>query len=114
LRNLIENALVHAPPATEVDVVVGPKPEIQVRDHGPGIPLEMRDLVFTRFWRADQQHSGAGLGLAITRSIMDACGGSVHIGDAEGGGAVVTLVFPRAIEGSGTPMANSSQPGEGP
>ena len=114
LRNLIENALVHAPPATEVDVVVGPKPEIQVRDHGPGIPLEMRDLVFTRFWRADQQHSGAGLGLAITRSIMDACGGSVHIGDAEGGGAVVTLVFPRAIEASGTPMANSSQPGEGP
>jgi signal transduction histidine kinase len=114
LRNLIENALVHTPPATEVDVVVGPKPEIQVRDHGPGIPPELRELVFTRFWRADQQRGGAGLGLAITRSIMDACGGSVHIGDADGGGAVVTLVFPKAIEVPHTPIPSTSQPGEHP
>ena len=44
-------------------------------------------LVFQRFWRGDRRHAGAGLGLAITRSIMDACGGRIEIDDADGGGA---------------------------
>jgi len=94
VRNLIENALTHTPPGTEVEVSVGPDREIKVRDHGAGIPVELRDAVFDRFWRADRQRSGAGLGLAITRKIMEACGGGVRIGDAPDGGAVVGLWFP--------------------
>jgi signal transduction histidine kinase len=96
VRNLIENALAHTPPGTEVEVIVGPRREIVVRDHGPGIPVELRQTVFERFWRADRQRSGAGLGLAITRKIMEACGGQVQIADATDGGAVVSLVFPAA------------------
>ncbi len=94
VRNLIENALVHTPPGTEVEVSVGPGREIRVRDHGTGIPVELRTAVFERFWRADRQRSGAGLGLAITHKIMEVCGGSVQIDDAPDGGAVVTLRFP--------------------
>jgi signal transduction histidine kinase len=94
VRNLIENALAHTPPGTEVEVIVGPGHEIKVRDHGAGIPRELRQAVFERFWRADRQRSGAGLGLAITRKIMEACGGEVRIADATGGGAAVSLVFP--------------------
>ena len=94
VRNLLENALTHTPPGTEVEVIVGPDREITVRDHGAGIPVEIRDAVFDRFWRADRQRSGAGLGLAITRKIMEACGGRVQIGDAPDGGAVVGLWFP--------------------
>jgi signal transduction histidine kinase len=98
VRNLIENALTHAPAGSEVEVVVGPGPEIKVSDHGPGIPAAIRETVFDRFWRADRQRSGAGLGLAITRKIMDACGGCVQIADAVGGGAQVTLVFVKASD----------------
>lgn len=96
LRNLIENALAHTPSGSEVEVLVGPQPQIQIRDHGTGIPLELREKVFERFWRADRQTSGAGLGLAITRTIIEACGGRIDIGDAHGGGALVCLMFPAA------------------
>ena len=95
VRNLIENALSHSPQGSEIEVTVGPGPGgISVRDHGPGIPLALREKVFERFWRADRRHGGAGLGLAITRSIMEACGGRVEISDAPDGGAIVALVFP--------------------
>ena len=94
IRNLIDNALTHTPPGTEVEVTVGPSCEIKVRDHGAGIPIELRQRVFERFWRADRQRSGAGLGLAITGKIMEACGGQVQIADAADGGAVVRLIFP--------------------
>ncbi|MCK9193321.1 MAG: HAMP domain-containing histidine kinase [Nevskia sp.] len=93
LRNVIENALAHTPADSAVEIVVGPGAQIAVRDHGPGIPAAARDRVFQRFWRGDRRHAGAGLGLAITRSIMDACGGRIEIDDADGGGARVTLVF---------------------
>ncbi len=91
LRNLIENALTHTAPDTEVELSVGPGPRISVRDHGPGIPAQLRDQVFDRFWRVDRRLSGAGLGLAIARNIMAACGGEVRISDADGGGAMVSL-----------------------
>ncbi len=94
VRNLIDNALTHTPQGTEVEVTVGPSREIRVRDHGAGIPVGLRQTVFERFWRADRQRSGAGLGLAITGRIMEACGGRVQIADATDGGAVVSLLFP--------------------
>lgn len=88
------NALSHSPRGTEIEVTVGAGPQIRVRDHGTGIPVPLREKVFERFWRADRQHGGAGLGLAITRSIMESCGGRVEISDARDGGAIVELVFP--------------------
>lgn len=100
LRNLIENALNHAPAGSEVEIEVGPGPLLSVRDHGPGIPEALRDKVFDRFWRADRRRSGAGLGLAITRSIVEACGGRVELVDADGGGTLARLQLVDADRGS--------------
>jgi len=97
--NLIENALIHTPAGTPVTVSVrrnGDRATLEVSDRGPGVPVDMRDLVFERFARGagDAAPSGgSGLGLAIVRAVTAAHGGDVEILDAEGGGArfVVTL-----------------------
>lgn len=94
LRNLIENALRHTADGTAVEVTVGPGPTISVRDHGPGVPDDQKAHVFERFWRADRRRSdGAGLGLGIVQSTMQAHGGDVRVEDAADGGAVFVLDF---------------------
>jgi signal transduction histidine kinase len=96
VRNLVDNALRHTPPGSTVGVSVRPGATIEVRDHGPGVPLELREQVFEPFWSAARQsEGGAGLGLAIVREAMQLHGGSVDIADANGGGAVFRLVLPR-------------------
>jgi two-component system, OmpR family, sensor kinase len=100
--NLIDNALIHTPPATPVRVRVtreGDEAVLVVEDDGPGIPEELRDQVFGRFVRgsgpADQAPGGGtGLGLAIVRSVAGAHGGSVEAGSAESGGARLTVRMP--------------------
>jgi signal transduction histidine kinase len=94
LGNLIENAVNHTPIETSVRIRVTDRPAIEVMDQGSGIPVEQRALVFQRFWRGDRSKGGAGLGLPIVERIMKALHGSVMIGDAPGGGAVFTLIFP--------------------
>lgn len=94
LGNLIENAITHTPAGSAVRIRVTKDPAIEVIDSGPGIPVEQRALVFERFWRADQNGRGAGLGLSIVDRIMRALNGTVRIDDAPGGGARFTLVFP--------------------
>jgi signal transduction histidine kinase len=96
LGNLIENAIGHTPAGTSVRIRVSGRPAIEVMDSGPGIPAEQRTLVFERFWRADQNTSGAGLGLTIVDRIMKALNGTVCVGDCAGGGALFTLIFPTA------------------
>lgn len=95
LDNLIENALAHTPRGTAVRIEISEEPAIAVIDNGPGVPREMRDKIFERFWRADREKGGAGLGLPIVERIMRHLGGSVALADAPGGGAVFTLHFPR-------------------
>lgn len=94
LRNLVENALTHAPAGTTVTVRVRAPGTLRVEDRGPGVPAEMRDTIFRRFWRAERRKSGSGLGLAIVKRIMDAHGGRVEVTDRTGGGAVFSLHFP--------------------
>lgn len=96
LRNLADNALVHTRPKSEVTISVGTRgePSISVRDHGPGVPMELRPRIFERFWRADRRTNGAGLGLAIVRKVVERHGGSVSVEDADGGGAIFTMRFP--------------------
>jgi two-component system, OmpR family, sensor kinase len=97
--NLIENALIHTPGGTPVTVSVRQedgKAVLEVADRGPGVPLDMREHVFERFARGGGDAApsgGSGLGLAIVRAVTTSHGGSVELGDAEGGGArfVVTL-----------------------
>jgi signal transduction histidine kinase len=94
ISNLIENALNHGPPGKAVRIRVTPRPSVEVLDCGPGIPIQFRERIFERFWRADSSKEGAGLGLAIVRRIMSAINGSVSVADAPEGGAQFTLQFP--------------------
>jgi signal transduction histidine kinase len=92
VRNLIENAVCHAPVGTEVAVTVSPDGTVSVADNGPGIPTQDRQRVFERFWRGQGAHSsGAGLGLAIVAEIAKAHGATVEVRDTLGGGATFAL-----------------------
>ena len=95
LRNLIENAIAHAPLRSEVMVATDPNSSVSVVDHGPGVAEADRERIFERFWRGKAATSqGAGLGLAIVAEIMKAHGGHVRVGAQPGGGAIFTLDFP--------------------
>jgi two-component system sensor histidine kinase CpxA len=73
---------------------------ITIADCGPGVPVEALDKIFAPFYRLDESRNrrtgGAGLGLAIVRSAMDACGGSVECRNREPSGLETTLKVPRA------------------
>jgi len=86
LFNLIQNAIHHTPPDGSVTVHVEDREdgiEIEVADTGAGIAAEQRDRVFEPFYRGDaaRQPPGAGLGLAISRAIVEAHGGSIWLED---------------------------------
>jgi signal transduction histidine kinase len=99
VTNLVENALRHGFGLKEIVVQNTQHPDywggvsLQVHDHGPGIPEEMRQRVFSRFWRAGPG-AGSGLGMYIVRGIVEEHGGKIDIQDAEGGGANVRVWFP--------------------
>jgi signal transduction histidine kinase len=94
----VENAVAHAPPATEVVVATHPDGRIEVSDCGPGIPPQDRQRIFERFWRGKAAPAhGAGLGLAIVAEIMKAHGGRAEVSAGAGGGALFTLAFPPAV-----------------
>jgi signal transduction histidine kinase len=95
LRNLVENAVAHAPPGSEVTVSASANGRVQVADRGPGVPEQDRAHIFERFWRGQRTAAqGAGLGLSIVAEIMKAHGGSVTVETGPTGGAVFTLAFP--------------------
>ena len=89
------------PPGTTVTVGVDVKPDsvdFSVVDSGPGIPQELRERVFDRFYRApDQTQSGSGLGLAIVRSVAERHGATVNLVDRDHqAGLHVRVRFARA------------------
>jgi signal transduction histidine kinase len=69
---------------------------IEVADSGPGIPPEALGPIFNRFSRAPGVRRGTGLGLPMTRAIMEAHGGSAHVESADGRGTTVALSLPTA------------------
>jgi two-component system sensor histidine kinase KdpD len=98
LVNVVENALRYAP-ASPVEVrgrAADGSVRIEVVDHGPGIPAVDRDRVFDEFVRAAPASTatGTGIGLTIARAFVDAQGGSLEIGETEGGGATVVVALP--------------------
>lgn len=87
LFNLIQNAIRHTPPDGSVTVRahrIGDAIEIEVADTGVGIAVEHRGRVFEPFYRADgaRGDARAGLGLAVSRAIVEAHGGSIWLEDA--------------------------------
>lgn len=98
LANLVENALKYTPEGGNVWVVGRPRDgtvHLEVRDDGPGIPVEHRQRVFERFYRVDpgrsRQMGGTGLGLAIVKHLVEAMGGSVAVVEPHGPGAVLRV-----------------------
>lgn len=98
VRNLVENALVHTPPGTTVEIVVEADGAMRVRDRGPGVPASDRAQIFRRFWRRERGQVGhAGLGLSIVARIARMHDATVSVADAPGGGAEFTLRFHRVL-----------------
>jgi len=98
VRNLLENARVHAGGATAVRITSDPKvARIVVEDGGDGVPYIDRVKIFEPFHRSSTatQASGAGLGLAIVRQIARAHGGLVSYEPRETGGSRFTVELPR-------------------
>ncbi|RNC73148.1 MAG: sensor histidine kinase [Desulfuromonadales bacterium] len=69
---------------------------VQVADTGPGIPAETLDRIFTPFFTTKEPGEGTGLGLFITRKLMDGVGGTIGVESALGEGTTFTLAFPVA------------------
>lgn len=91
ITNLVSNALKYGAPPVEVEVLDGDGARIVVRDHGRGIPPELRPRLFERFARGDRRSaSGLGLGLYITREIVHAHGGTIAL--ASGGAGTEFIV----------------------
>jgi two-component system sensor kinase FixL len=68
--------------------------EVAVIDSGPGIPAELIDRIFNAF--VTTKPSGLGLGLAISRTIIEAHGGEIHAENIDGGGAAIHFTLPFA------------------
>jgi two-component system, OmpR family, sensor histidine kinase MprB len=92
VANLLDNAAKYNAPGAAVEVRLRDG-ELTVRDHGPGIAEGDRELVFERFYRADEARGrpGSGLGLAIVRQVVAGHGGAVSAEAADGGGALLRV-----------------------
>lgn len=102
VRNVVENAFIHAPGPTQVQLCVSQgQAVLQVMDRGPGIPDAVKDKVFQRFARADTRHPGTGLGLAIAKDVAVAFGGAISVADRDGGGLVVEVLLPVVAKDEG-------------
>jgi signal transduction histidine kinase len=99
-RVLVENALVHTPPGTRVRIASsldGHRALLTVADDGPGIPAEVRQQVFERFFRLDGgRASGSGLGLAIARELAEVMGGRIELSE-RGGWTWFILALPAEL-----------------
>ena len=114
LRNLLENARRYS--TGEITVVVHRRQgraEVQVLDHGPGVPAAQRERIFEPFYRlpgASERAGGVGLGLALVRSIAGRHKGTVHCQDRPDGasGACFVLALPIAPASLIKPQSEST------
>jgi NtrC-family two-component system sensor histidine kinase KinB len=112
LTNLLTNAVKYSPPGGSVSVCLSPGHNVEandqtalqvaVTDQGPGIPTELRERVFEKFFRVEHHHGGGsgsvhgtGIGLYLCREIIKAHGGVIHCQPGEGqSGTRVVLTLP--------------------
>lgn len=102
MTNILENALRHTPPGGQISLSAahdGALVRLSVTDTGAGIPEEKLPLIFQKFYQGDDpanNHGGAGLGLAIVRSIIEAHGSTIDVSSAAGHGTTFSFSLPRA------------------
>lgn len=93
--NLVRNGIQAAPKGGRVKIRLeknSTSTRILISDNGPGIPKEKRQEIFTPFFTTKQK--GTGLGLALVKKTVDAHRGTIHVGEAEGGGAEMIIELP--------------------
>ena len=103
IENVVRNAIRYTDPGTTVDITLqvaenGSKAVLEVRDHGPGIPIEEAENILKPFYRLDPARSrftgGFGVGLAISDRVIKLHSGHLEMGNHDECGAVVRIVLP--------------------
>lgn len=103
VTNLMGNAMRFTPDDSPLEIVVSVDTTrgigvLEVVDHGEGIPPQIREKIFQRFWRADSSRTretgGSGLGLAIVSGIIASHKGEVTVRETPGGGATFRVSLP--------------------
>ena len=103
LLNLLDNAVKATEEGDRIELDARVRADtgelaLTVGDSGPGIPLEQRELVLTRFGRPDSSvRDGTGLGLSIVGAVAEAHGGRIEIGVSHLGGLAATVLLPPAV-----------------
>ena len=99
VENVLRNAITHTPDATHVDVTLVESDgaaELRIADRGDGVSESDLDEIFEPFYRLGSKKTGAGIGLAITRTAIALMKGTVEAAAAPGGGLQVTMRLPLA------------------
>ena len=102
LVNLVSNAKDALPEGGKITLLLRPGQMpgggeavvLEVRDTGPGIPVELQELIFDAFYTTKPEGKGTGLGLASVRGLMEAQGGTVSVECPPGQGTIFRLSFP--------------------
>ncbi len=107
LVNLLENAAKYSPEASTIEIacsMAGESACIEVSDQGPGIPAEDLERVFNKFYRSPHmQHvAGLGLGLSISKGIVEAHGGHIQAHNRPAGGLTISICLPARQGVNGT------------
>ena len=95
--NVLDNAAKHGGAGGRIDASIAledGEQVIRIRDYGPGVPEEELPYVKQKFYKGSSKARGSGIGLAVCDEIVKLHGGTFEIGNAEGGGAVVTIRLP--------------------
>jgi K+-sensing histidine kinase KdpD len=104
--NLLSNADRFAPDSTAIHIDIAHEQPglvtVRVIDRGPGVPVDLKDRIFERFFRGQSSGSsgGTGLGLAIVKGLVEAHAGTVAVEDGAGPGATFRFTLPEAAQAS--------------
>jgi signal transduction histidine kinase len=95
--NVLDNAAKHGGSGTRIETSIGMENDmevVRVRDFGPGIPEEELPFVKQKFYKGSSKARGSGIGLAVCEEIIRLHNGTFEIGNADGGGCIVTICLP--------------------
>ena len=99
--NLLDNAAKHGGEGKRIDASIrleGSFVVIRIRDYGPGIPDDELPLVKKKFFKGSSKARGSGIGLAVCDEIIEMHGGSLDLSNAPGGGTLVVVQLPVAVQ----------------